>query len=294
MFGSGRRKMRRSLKLNELRAALELATDEELEQLTDILFRRKFNPLDYVLGGDPLEICSQSRTAWLDEIEARFRFVAADGLTVLRGKTHHFTYRQALIQVCKYLRMPYSQELSTTDLEAEIFLNLLGRAWKRLPESEQDSLTLRVKRSLVKSNLSERLPLALQKDPLRLAIEGSYALAVNSVLKPMLLKVFARQFALHLAKYQLAKQALMRGGTVAAAGLQTYVSAIVARRGMALSAARYGLARGALAIIGPALWGWFFADLGWRTIATNYGRIIPIIFTLAQIRLTRSESWEFA
>jgi len=30
--------------------------------------------------------------------------------------------------------------------------------------------------------------------------------------------------------------------------------------------------------------------LGWKAIATNYGRIIPIIFTLAQIRLTRGES----
>jgi uncharacterized protein YaaW (UPF0174 family) len=40
------------------------------------------------------------------------------------------------------------------------------------------------------------------------------------------------------------------------------------------------------------MWAWFFADLGWRAIATNYGRIIPTIFALAQIRLTRAECWE--
>jgi uncharacterized protein YaaW (UPF0174 family) len=46
------------------------------------------------------------------------------------------------------------------------------------------------------------------------------------------------------------------------------------------------------AVLGPVMWGWFFADLGWRAIATNYGRIIPTIFALAQIRLTRAECWE--
>ncbi|MGB5769534.1 MAG: hypothetical protein WBM32_06640, partial [Crocosphaera sp.] len=61
---------------------------------------------------------------------------------------------------------------------------------------------------------------------------------------------------------------------------------------MALTAARYGAVRGVLAFVGPVLWGWFLADLGWRAIATNYGRIIPVIFALAQIRLTRTEYWE--
>ena len=43
--------------------------------------------------------------------------------------------------------------------------------------------------------------------------------------------------------------------------------------------------------LGPALWSWFLADLGWRAIATNYGRVIPVVFTLAQIRLTREPVW---
>ena len=28
-------------------------------------------------------------------------------------------------------------------------------------------------------------------------------------------------------------------------------------------------------------------DLGWRAVASNYTRVIPVVFTLAQIRLTR-------
>ncbi|NJL48809.1 MAG: hypothetical protein HC929_16690, partial [Leptolyngbyaceae cyanobacterium SM2_5_2] len=64
-------------------------------------------------------------------------------------------------------------------------------------------------------------------------------------------------------------------------------------RGLALNAARYGATRTVLSVLGPALWAWFLADLGWRAIATNYGRVIPVVFTLAQIRLNRtSETWE--
>jgi uncharacterized protein YaaW (UPF0174 family) len=278
--------------LDELRAALELATEEELIQLTDILFRRKFNPLDYVQTPEPIEIQSRDREAWLDAIEQRFRFLAADGLTVLKGRTHEFTYRQALIQVCHYLKIPYSKQLSTTDLEAEIFLNLMGRAWKRLPASERKSLTARVQRSLAQSKLAEPLPAHIQHNPMGILIKGGSALAVSSLLKPILLQQMARQFALHFARYQVAKEVIVQGGAAAAAQFQNYLTLQTAKRGMALNAARYGTTRTVLAFLGPALWGYFFADLGWRAIATNYGRIIPTIFTLAQIRLTRAECWE--
>jgi uncharacterized protein YaaW (UPF0174 family) len=278
--------------LDELRSALELATEEELIQLTDILFRRRFNPLDYVQTPEPIEIQSRDRQAWLDALEERFRFLAADGMTVLRGRTGEFTYRQALIQVCHYLKIPYSKQLATTDLEAEIFLNLMGRAWKHLPASEQKSLTVRVQRSLAQSNFSEPLPVQIQHNPMSILLKGGSALAVSSILKPIVLQQMARQFALHFARYQVAKDVIIQGSTAAAAQFQNYVALQAARRGMALNAARYGVTRSVFAFIGPALWGYFFADLGWRAIATNYGRIIPTIFALAQIRLTREQCWE--
>jgi len=62
-----------------------------------------------------------------------------------------------------------------------------------------------------------------------------------------------------------------------------------AKRSMAINAARYGAARTVFSLIGPMMWGWFVADLGWKTISTNYSRIVPTIFTVAQIRLTRGE-----
>lgn len=278
--------------MDELRAALELATEEELQQLTQILFRRKFNPLDYVQTPEPIDIQSRDRQAWLDAIEQRFRYLAADGVTVLRGSTEQVTYRQVLIKVCRYLKIPYSNTLATTDLEAEVFLNLMGRAWKRLPALEQQKLTVRVQSAIAKLDLTQPLPLALQRNPLALLVKGGSAIAISSVLQPMLLRQIAQQFAMHFASYQVAKEALIQGGAAAATQFQGHLALQTARRGMAMSTARYGAVQGVFAFLGPLLWTWFLADLGWRAISTNYSRIIPAIFALAQIRLTRAECWE--
>ncbi len=277
-----------------MRTALELATEDELQQLTELLFCRRFNPLDYVHTPQPIDIQSRDREAWLDAIEQRFRYLAADGVTVLRGRTDRVTYRTAIIQVCRYLKIPYSNNLATTDLEAEVFLNLLGKAWQQLPQSDRSGLTTKVQKSLAKCELSQPLPLAVQRDPLALLVKGGSAIAVSSIIQPILLQQIARQFALQFASYQVAKEALVRGGTAAAMQLQSQLALQGARQGMTMTAARYGAVRGIFACMGPVLWTWFFADLGWRSISTNYGRIIPIIFALAQIRLTRAEEacWE--
>ncbi len=277
-----------------MRSALELATEDELQQLTELLFCRRFNPLDYVHTPQPIDIQSRDKESWLDAIEQRFRYLAADGVTVLRGRSDRVTYRTAIIQVCRYLKIPYSNNLATVDLEAEVFLNLLGKAWKQLPQSDSSELTTLVQKSLAKCELSEPLPLAVQRDPLALLVKGGSAIAVSSIIQPMLLKQIARQFALQFASYQLAKEALIQGGTAAAIQLQSQLVLQSARQGMTMTAARYGAVRGIFTCMGPVLWTWFFADLGWRAISTNYGRIIPIIFALAQIRLTRAEEacWE--
>lgn len=279
--------------MDELRGALELATEEELQQLTELLFSRRFNPLDYFNTPQPIDVQSRDHEAWLDALEQRFRYLAADGLTVLRGRTHQVSYRQALIQVCRYLKISYSKNLSTTDLEAEIFLFLLGRAWKRLPASEQQALTLRISHALAESNSAQPLPLSAQKDPLGFLFKAGSAIAVSTIVQPIVLQQLAHQFALHFAKYQVAKQAIVQGGATAATQFQSYVTVQMAKRGMAVSAARYGATRSVFALLGPVLWTWFVADVGWKTISTNYARIIPTIFTLAQIRLTRSDwAWE--
>jgi len=278
--------------VDELRTALELATDEELQDLTEILFRPRFNPLDYLRKADPLDIQSGDRDGWLDALENRFRYLAADGLTVLSQKTSQLSYRQILIQVCRHLRLPYKMSMSTVDLEAEVFLGLLERAWKQLPVAEKGEFTIQLKHSLTKSQLLPQLPLAVQQDPMSLVVKGSTAIAVTSVVRPMLMQLIAKQFAVYVARYQVAQAAALSGAI--ATQLNNALAVQTARQGMALSAARYATVRGVFACLGPALWMYFFADLGWRSVSTNYGRIIPMIYALAQIRLTRAECFEFA
>jgi uncharacterized protein YaaW (UPF0174 family) len=280
--------------VDELRTALELATEEELQQLTKILFARKFNPLDYVMTTDPLAIQERDRESWLDAIEDRFRFLAADGMTVLQGRTQEVSYRQALIRVCSYLKIPYSRQQTTTDLEAEVFLHLMGKTWHKLPNSDRAAIATRVQKSLAQTEFAQPLPLSIQHDPMKLILKGGSALAVSSAIKPLILNQIARQFAFHFATYQVAKETLIRGGIAATSQVQSYIALYMAKRGMTIAATQQSVVQSVFAILGPAMWGLFFADLGWRTISTNYGRIIPTIMALAQIRLTRSGDWELA
>ncbi|NEO27538.1 MAG: hypothetical protein F6K03_11765 [Kamptonema sp. SIO4C4] len=247
------------------------------------------NPLDYWQTPDVVEVQSYDHRTQLELLEQRFRFLAADGVTVLRGNSQEITYRQVLIRICHYLKMPYSQQMTTVEIESEIFLNLLGRAWKKLPASERKTLTARVQKSLADSNFSEPLPVQLQHNPIQFILKGSSVIAISSVLKSIVLQQIARQFALHYATYQVAKTTLVKGGTAVAAQIQNRVTMQMASRGMALAAARQGAVKTVFAVLGPMLWVAFFADIGWRAIATNYGRIIPTVFAIAQIRLLRMD-----
>ncbi len=273
--------------MDELRTALELATEEELQQITNILFCRRFNPLDYLRAPDAIAVQSQDWDSWLDSVEDRFRYLAADGVTVLKGQTEKVSYRQILVRVCHFLKVPYSQKMPTTEIEAEIYLHLVNKAWKRLPPSEQKSLSIQIQKALADCRTPQPLPVHLQHNPLDIVLKGSSVIAVNSILKPILLKHIAGQFALHFVRYQGAKTALVQGGAIV-----NQIALQTAKQGMTTAAARYGAVRTVLSLVGPALWGWFIADLGWKAIATDYGRIIPTIFALAQIRLTRDDCWQ--
>lgn len=279
--------------MDELRQALELATHEELQQLTNLLFERKLNPLDY-LAPEPIEVQSRDPSNLLDTLESRFRYLASDGLTVLRGKTEEFSYRDALIKVCHFLKIPYSKKMNTTEIEAEIFLELVSKTWKRLPKQEQQSINVKIQRTLATAKAPEPIPAQLLHNPLTLVLKGSSALALSSLLKPWLLRQVARQLAIHIATYQAAQSAIVAGGAAAAAQIGNQLTLQLAKREIIVSTARYGAVRTVLTVAGPVLWGWFLADLGWRAISTNYSRIIPMVYTLAQIRLTRGDYWAMA
>lgn len=275
--------------MDELNAGLKLATEEELQHITQILFHPRFNPLDYWQNPKPLQIQSQTWNTWIDSVDQRFRYLAADGVTVLRGRTQELSYRQILIKVCNYLQIPYSGRMTTTDIEAEIFLHLVSKAWDKMPAQEKNSLKVRIGKSLTTANPPEPLPLALQHSPIKILATGSSIVVISTILKSWVLRHIAKQLAIHFTTYQVAKTALIKGGTTALASFSNQLALQAAKKAMAVNAVRYSMTRGVFSLLGPMLWGYFFADLGWRTISTNYSRVIPIVFTLAQIRLIRGE-----
>ena len=276
--------------MDELRSALELATEEELQALTEILFRPKFNPLDYLHTPDPWVVQSNSRQHWLDQLEARFRFLAADGFTVLQGKSQQVTYRQVLLGVCRHLQLPLAQGQSWSigELEAEVFLHLLQRAWRQAPALHRQQFQQEVRQQLSQLPQFQALSPGWQAAPVDLLLKGGSAAALTSLLRSWLLPQLARQLALQAARYEVLRQSCRQGGSLVITQVKHRLALGLASRSLALNTAGYGLARLLLGGLGPALWTWLLADLGWRTIATNYGRVIPAVFTLAQIRLIHS------
>ncbi|MDX1977361.1 MAG: hypothetical protein SFT94_06775 [Pseudanabaenaceae cyanobacterium bins.68] len=262
--------------MDELLAVLELATDQELEQIAEILFRRKFNPLDYFRTPTVSELRCLDRQELLIKLADRFCFLAADGLAVLKGNTKSVSYRQVLERVCVHLKIKFTSDQAIASLESELFLHLLSQAWEKLPPPQRDRLHQLVTQDQVQA-------VAGASNPLALVLKGSSAIAVSTIVRPTVLNLLAKQLAWHLATYQASKAALQVGSNAIANRVQAYL----AHRGIVAVAARYGLARTAFAVITPTLWGIFLADLGWRAIAVNYSRVIPVLFTLAQIRLLR-------
>ena len=137
--------------MDELRTGLELATREDLAALAEVLFRPKFNPIDYWRTPSPQMVQGYSRERCIEQIESRVRYLAADGLTVLRQDTHQLGYRQILLQLSRHLRFELSSQLSTLDLEAEIFLQLLEKTWHRLTPRQQTQLKRRLTAELAQA-----------------------------------------------------------------------------------------------------------------------------------------------
>ncbi|AZB71717.1 YaaW family protein [Synechococcus elongatus] len=275
--------------MQELQTALSLATEEELHEITAVLFQPKFNPWDYWRTPRPVEVSAQESAAWRQSIEQRFRFLAADGLTVLKGHWQQLSYHQVLVQICQHLKLPYQQAWSSLELESELFLRLAERLWRQLPADRGQALCDRLQQALAQSPAATRWPELLTRDSIRLWLEGSSAIAINSLIRPWLLQQLSRQLALEVARYQLVRTTCQQLGAL---GLHWpgQLALQGTKRAILGHTMRYGAVRSALGILGPVLWGCFLADLGWRAIATNYARIIPVVFTLAQIRLIRSEA----
>ncbi|GLC36370.1 hypothetical protein PLESTB_000769200 [Pleodorina starrii] len=111
----------------ELWAVLDMCTDDELEALYNILHSTSpFSPIVKSLlveRDEPALVSLRGRRSVMHKVEAHFRFLAADSAHLLRGARP--SYREVLLNVRDKLDIRCSRNLSTYDLETEIFLHVL-------------------------------------------------------------------------------------------------------------------------------------------------------------------------
>ncbi|KAL0036083.1 hypothetical protein WJX79_001980 [Trebouxia sp. C0005] len=99
---------------------LDLASDEELEGVHDILFGTSLlSPLikSLLTQREPAALKHRGRAAVMHRIEQRMRFLAADSASTLRGQ--YPSYRELLLRLCYKLEIKCPSTLITEDLETE-------------------------------------------------------------------------------------------------------------------------------------------------------------------------------
>eukprot|EP00889_Picochlorum_renovo_P008737 jgi/Picre1/35767/NNA_003227.t1 len=112
----------------DLQYVLELASDDELEELCDCLHEASvFSPIGktvYMMHERRYGDAVSTRVEMEMYIESRFRFLAADVVSVLTRSSSQETeawptYRDILLDMKKRLGVPCSSVLATADLESE-------------------------------------------------------------------------------------------------------------------------------------------------------------------------------
>ncbi|EFJ44503.1 hypothetical protein VOLCADRAFT_95192 [Volvox carteri f. nagariensis] len=139
----------------ELWAVLDMCTDDELEALYNILHSTSpFSPIIKSLlveRDEPALVSLRGRRSVMHKVEAHFRFLAADSVHLLRGARP--SYREVLLNVRDKLDIRCSRNLSTFDLETEIFLHVLNNCadYVRSPEHSSAAAAAGVDPSLAAS-----------------------------------------------------------------------------------------------------------------------------------------------
>ncbi|CAN6998575.1 unnamed protein product [Brassica oleracea var. botrytis] len=286
----------------ELRLVFELATDSELYELENILFGPSyFSPLLKSIpnkggGGERLMIGEdiQVRDGFIQSLESRFLFLAADARSTLRGWRP--SYRNVLLAVRNKLSIPCSSHLPTEDLEAEIFLFLVDNF-----SSEASGIFPGLWDSSQASEVQGSLEVGLSKWKVELlaALEVGASEVQSMILKgggmitfakiyQLLAKKLSGKVILEAANYQIRREMLKKGGQLAAINLESRAALLAAKHGFVGAASRYLGLRTVMQLVGPMMWGTLLADLVIQMLETDYARILRAIYAFAQIRITRT------
>ncbi|OMO63362.1 hypothetical protein CCACVL1_22409 [Corchorus capsularis] len=248
----------------ELRVVLELATDAELYELQRIIFGPSyFSPLlKSIINRDDVEGVMieenfEEREDLIRALESRFLFLAADARSTLRGWRP--SYRNVLLSVRKKLNVPCSSKLLTEDLEAEIFLHLLREysseesgtfpgLWENNDISDiQNSLELGLSQWKVQVLAAAKVGATGFQS---MILKGGGMITLAKIYELLTKKLSGKVF-LEAANYLIKKEALKKGGQVAAISLESRAALLAARQGFAGAASRYVGLRSMMSLLGP-------------------------------------------
>ncbi|KAI5063505.1 hypothetical protein GOP47_0022052 [Adiantum capillus-veneris] len=286
----------------DLRDVLELASDAELHDLANILYGQSLlSPLlKSVTRGDgshkKFDQETEEREALVERLESRFLYLGADAKETLRGWRP--TYRAILLGVRAKLNVHCSAKLSTEDLEAEIFLHLLQQNTRErtnisLQSPWKHQLAGSAERVNHMDQYSKNLHVALRlggAEFLKVLLKGGGVFSV-SFLQRMVARRIGGRVLVEMARYQVAKEVVKKGGRAAAVNLQARVAVLAARQGLVGAASCYAALQRTSMLFGPLLWGTFLAEVVIKSVGTDYARVVKAIYAFAQIRLLRTYGW---
>eukprot|EP00798_Chlamydomonas_sp_ICE-L_P005100 gene5100-34900_t len=295
----------------ELWELLDLCSDDELESVYTILHSQSpFSPVvkSLVAEKEPPLLELRGRLSVMHKVETRFRFLAADPASLIGGKRPR--YRDTLLAIKDSLDVPCSSNLSTYDLETEIFLHVWHHAIDYVqsdigPDPDEAAAVAMQAEELAdgmgsmagiprkKQKLTERLTA-----PFRFGIKElipTFAKFVTSAAVTAAGRNEARKLGVQLFKSHMRQQAALAAAkgvareTVSGWGKTAMLEA--AQKGVTVATARYSAMQGVLSFLGPVMWGWLAMDLALKSIGTDYARIIRAVFFLAQVRLVRTKGF---
>ncbi|XP_047176784.1 uncharacterized protein LOC124843982 [Vigna umbellata] len=283
----------------ELRSVLELATDTELSEIENILFGPSyFSPL---LKSIPFSNTAQlqrsmigvdlsMRLQFIEALESRFFFLAADARSTLRGWRP--SYRNVLLHIRTKFDIPCSTRLSTHDLELEIFLHLLHSNSTEEPGNYpaffDESAASEGQGTLQHGLSSWKLHSKVGAQDIRsILLKGGGVFTLSKIYQ-LLARKLSGKVLVEAANYQVKKELVKKGGQLAVINLESRAALLAAKQGFLGAASRYLGFRSMLTLLGPVIWGTFLADVVIQMLGTDYARILRTIYALAQIRAIRT------
>jgi uncharacterized protein YaaW (UPF0174 family) len=151
------------------------------------------------------------------------------------GSGRRPTYRDVLLQVRRKLQVPCSITFSTEDMEAEIFLHLLQEYSSKPQNQPQKKRRVPYMESVESAragkwhgNLVTAIRLGSQ-ELLSVALKGGSAVTM-STLQGIVSKQLSGKVLVETARYQLAKEAFVKGGQAVATKLECQVAMLAARQ----------------------------------------------------------------